>query len=59
MLYVKEGIHYKHRNDLELRNIESIWIEVANSHERVLVGLFYRPLTLMLLIFQALRIQLA
>ena len=43
MLYVKEGIHYKRRNDLELRNIESIWIEVANSHKRVLVGLFYRP----------------
>ena len=43
MLYVKEGIHYKRRNDLWLRNIESIWIEVANSHERVLVCLFYRP----------------
>ena len=43
MLYVKEGIHYKRRDDLELRNIESIWIEVANSHKRVLVGLFYRP----------------
>ena len=35
MLYVKEGIHYKRRKDLELQNIESIWIEVANSHERV------------------------
>ena len=43
MLYVKEGRHYKRCNDLGLRNIESIWIEVANSHERVLVGLFYRP----------------
>lgn len=43
MLYVKKGIHYKRRNDLELRNIESIWIEVANSHKRVLVGVFYRP----------------
>ena len=43
LLYVKEGIHYKRRNDLELRNIESIWIEVANSHKRVLVSVFYRP----------------
>ena len=42
MLYVKEGIHYKRSNDLELSNIESIWIEVANSHKCVLVGLFYR-----------------
>ena len=25
MLYVKEGIYYKRRNDLELQNIESIW----------------------------------
>ena len=32
MLCVKEGIQYKRRNDLELRNIESIWIEVANSN---------------------------
>ena len=31
MVYVKEGIHYKRRDDLELRGIECIWIEVANS----------------------------
>ena len=43
MLYVKEGLHYKRRDDLELRNIECIWIEVSNSHKRTLVGLFYRP----------------
>ena len=43
MLYVKERIHYKRRNDLELQNIESIWIEVANSRKHILVGLFYRP----------------
>ena len=43
MLYVKEGLHYKRRDDLEIQNIESIWIEVANSHKRILVGLFYRP----------------
>ena len=43
MLYVKEGLHYKRRDDLELRNIECIWIEVSNSHKRILVGLFYRP----------------
>ena len=42
MLYVKEGLHYKRRDDLEIQNSESIWIEVANSHKRILVGLFYR-----------------
>ncbi|MES9994334.1 MAG: reverse transcriptase family protein [Candidatus Thiodiazotropha sp.] len=43
MLYVKEGIYYKRRGDLEIRAIESIWIEVANNHKRILFGLFYRP----------------
>lgn len=43
ILYVKEGIHYKRRKDLEIRDIESIWIEVANKHKRILFGLFYRP----------------
>ena len=43
MLYVKEGIHYKRRGDLEIRTIESSWIEIANNHKRILFGLFYRP----------------
>ncbi|MCG7879453.1 MAG: reverse transcriptase domain-containing protein [Candidatus Thiodiazotropha taylori] len=43
MLYVKEGLYYKRRDDLEIHNVESIWIEIANSHKRILVGLFYRP----------------
>ena len=43
MLYVKEGLHCKRRDDLEIQNIESVWIEIANSHKRILVGLFYRP----------------
>ena len=45
MLYVKDGIHYKRRGDLEIRAIaiESIWIEIANNHKRILFGLFYRP----------------
>ena len=43
MIYVKEGIHYKRRDDLEIRGIECIWIEVANSRKHILFGLFYRP----------------
>ena len=43
MVYVKEGIHYKRRDDLELRGITCIWIEVANSRKHILFGLFYRP----------------
>ena len=36
ILYVKEGIRYKRRDDLEIRGIESILIEVANKHKRIL-----------------------
>ena len=43
ILYIKEGIHYKRREDLEIRGIESIWIEVANKHKHILFGVFYRP----------------
>ena len=43
LIYVKHGIHYKRRDDLEVRGIESILIELANHHKRILFGLFYRP----------------
>ncbi|MES9992837.1 MAG: reverse transcriptase domain-containing protein, partial [Candidatus Thiodiazotropha sp.] len=43
MIYVKDSLYYKRRADLEPRNIESIWIEISNSHKRILFGLFYRP----------------
>ena len=44
ILYVREGLRYKRRDDLEIRGIESIWIEVANKNKRILFGVFYRPL---------------
>ena len=43
MIYVKEGIYYKRIDDLEIRGIECIWIEVANHNKRILFALFYRP----------------
>ena len=43
MIYVKEGIYYKRRDDLEIRGIECLWIEVANHNKRILLALFYRP----------------
>ena len=45
MIYLKDGIFYKRRNDLEIRGIESIWTEVINNHISILFGLFYRPPT--------------
>ena len=43
MIYVKDGIFYKRRMDLEIRGVESIWIEVIHNHKSILYGLFYRP----------------
>ena len=43
IIYVKEGLHYRRRQDLEPRGIECIWIELSNNHKRTLFGLFYRP----------------
>ena len=43
VIYVKNGIFYKRRNDLEIKGIESIWIEIIHNHKSILFGLFYRP----------------
>ena len=43
IIYVKEGLHYRRRQDLEPRSIECILIEHSNNHKRTLFGLFYRP----------------
>ena len=34
ILYVKNNIHYTRRHDLELRGVESIWIELINPDIR-------------------------
>lgn len=41
MSYVNDGFYFKRRKDIEFRNIESKWIEIANGHRRILLGLFY------------------
>ena len=43
LVYVKESLNYKRRQDLELPGIECIWIELILQHKHVLFGLFYRP----------------
>ena len=40
ILCVKEGIHYKRTDDLEITGIESIWIELVNKHKHILFGVF-------------------
>ena len=39
IIYVKEGLHYRRRQDLEPRGIECIWIELSNNHKRTLFWL--------------------
>lgn len=42
-VYVKNNIPCLRRSDLEIPNIECIWVEIRLHNKRVLVGTFYRP----------------
>ena len=42
-VYVRDHVYSKRRNDLELPNIESIWIEVSIRNKKQLIDTFYRP----------------
>ena len=41
LLYVKSGIFYKRKSDLEINGLECIWIEVVINKKSLLFGLFY------------------
>ena len=46
LVYIKDGIHFKRRADLEKRNdclIEAIWIEIKLPNKSLLVAEIYRP----------------
>ena len=43
IIYVKENIACKWRQDLENNQIESIWVELTLEAKSILLGLFYRP----------------
>ena len=42
-VYVNDNIYTKRRHDLEIRNIECVWIEARAQRKPVLIGTFYRP----------------
>ena len=42
-VYVKENVYAKRRIDLELQDIECLWIEVSSNRNKLLIGTFYRP----------------
>ena len=43
-VYVDQNYHSKRRADLEMNNIECIWLEITIQHRKLLIGTFYRPL---------------
>ncbi|MCG8113641.1 MAG: endonuclease/exonuclease/phosphatase family protein, partial [Candidatus Thiodiazotropha taylori] len=43
LVYVRENIPCKRRHDLEIQDLESIWLELKFKTRLVLFGLFYRP----------------
>ena len=43
LVHVKNDIPCKRRDDLELNNIECLWVEINVRNKKLLVGTFYRP----------------
>ena len=43
MVYVKEGLHYKRRHDLEPNRTECIGIKLISKTQHVSFGVFYSP----------------
>ena len=42
-VYVKNELYSCCRNDLEVEDIECVWLEIHNHNRKVLIGTFYRP----------------
>ena len=43
IIYVREFYYCKRRNDLEIINLEAVWVEVHIKNKTILVSGFYRP----------------
>ena len=43
LVYVKDTISARRRYDLEVNDIECVWLELKVNHKRILFGVFYRP----------------
>ena len=43
IIYIKNNIFFKRRDDLESNIIENIWVEIHSVRKKFLLGLFYRP----------------
>ena len=43
IVYVKDTVSARRRQDLEVNDVESIWLELKVKHKSILFGVFYRP----------------
>ena len=43
LIYVRKGLDFKHRKDLETPTAEVIWLELHLSNKSILLGVIYRP----------------
>ena len=43
LVYVKDTISAHRRHDLEVNDIECVWLELKVKHKPILFGVFYRP----------------
>ena len=42
-VYVKNNLYVRRRNDIEIQNLECVWIEITTHNKKVVIGTFYRP----------------
>ena len=42
-VYAKNNVYCRRRSDLELPDIECVWLELNSHHRKFLIGTFYRP----------------
>lgn len=43
VVYIRGNISFKRRHDLEINNLEAVWVEVTIKNKTVLIGGVYRP----------------
>ena len=42
-MYIRDNIFFKRRSDLEIANLEAVWVELSIKCKKILIGGFYRP----------------
>ena len=43
VMYIPDNVSFKQRHDLEVTNLEAVWIDISLRGKTVLIGGFYRP----------------